>query len=96
VELALGARASALPDPQAALRRQWGMLRRRAGWRSLSLDWADPAAQRAPHYYEDVDGWQGASGAVPELAADESEGFPVRRALGQGARTPLSRGQEDA
>ena len=36
-------------DPQAALREAWGELRRAAGWRSLTLDVADPDEDRAPH-----------------------------------------------
>jgi hypothetical protein len=90
VRLKVGATAAAAAEPQAAKRTLWGELRRRAGWSSISLDHADPVGRQAPHYYEDCDGWLQEAGANPQLAPDESEAFPVRRAyLGQG-RSPLS------
>ncbi len=48
---------TAASDPMAALRKTWGELRRATAWNALAFDWRDPAACRAPYYYEDVDGW---------------------------------------
>jgi len=90
VKLTLGEEAEVADDPQAALREAWGVVARDAGWRAISLDWNDPVKARAPHYYEDGDGWLVAPGAEPNLAPDERAGFPVHRALGNAARSPLA------
>jgi len=46
-----------ITDPQVAARRLWGELRSISNWKNASLDVADPPEHRAPHYYEDMDGW---------------------------------------
>ncbi|MGC9319422.1 MAG: hypothetical protein ACP5KN_15420, partial [Armatimonadota bacterium] len=51
VEITVGEPAEAAADPQAELRAQWGRLREREEWRSITLDAADPPQHRAPHYY---------------------------------------------
>ena len=90
VTITMGDRAAAGADPQTAQRQAWGRLRGAAGWRSITLHWADPVDRRAPHYYEDSDGWLEAPGANPNLAPDETQGFPIRRTRVEGARSPLS------
>ncbi|HQH52618.1 MAG TPA: hypothetical protein PKY01_09345 [Candidatus Hydrogenedentes bacterium] len=72
-------------DPHAALQtagaesaeQAWGDLRANTAWQSVSLDWRDPAASRAPHYYEDVDGWLVDAAQHPALDPGETEGFPI-------------------
>lgn len=90
VRLKVGEPAPAEADPQAGLRRAWGQLRRKAGWRSLALDWADPPNQRPPHYYEDSDGWLQPPDAHSHLSPDETEGFPIQRVFLSEARSPLA------
>ena len=90
VKLHAGASAGERQDPQAALRATWADLREQAGWQSISLDWADPAGQRAPHYYEDADGWLQEPDGEHRLALDESSGFTVRRAHLPESTSPLS------
>lgn len=90
VELTVGGEPEASADPQAALADRWGRLRRQAGWRTLTLDAADPVAQRAPHYYEDADGWLRAPGESPHLRTDENAGFRVQRVYVPEGRSPLS------
>ncbi|MBT7300174.1 MAG: hypothetical protein HN849_11705 [Victivallales bacterium] len=77
-------------DPQAPLRAQWAELRQRAGWRSISLDCADPVSGHAPHYYEDADGWLQAPGGDHHLAIDEANGFSMQRACLNENRSPLA------
>jgi len=90
VKLSLGESPPLGTDVQASKRAAWGDLRRRAGWRSITLDWADPPDQRAPHYYEDSDGWLQQPGANPNLMTDEADGFPVRCTYTSTKRSPLS------
>lgn len=90
VELTVGDKPEAGADPQAALAERWGQSRQQAGWRTLSLDAADPVAQRAPHYYEDADGWLRPPGESQQLATDESAGFRVHRVYRPEQRSPLS------
>lgn len=90
VTLTLGGPATAAPDPQADLQQAWGQLRAAAGWRSLSLDWADPPAARPPHYYEDSDGWLQPPGGNPLMVVDEAEGFTIQRTLLYESRSPLA------
>ncbi len=90
VDLTVGEKPGPEADPQAAQRAAWGELRRATGWRSITLDYHDPIDQRAPHYYEDSDGWLQAPGANPHLAIEESEGFPMRRVHLGTTRSPLS------
>ncbi|MCK4324948.1 MAG: hypothetical protein KAW89_10485, partial [Armatimonadetes bacterium] len=86
----LGKQPGAASDPQAARRAAWGQLRQQADWRNIALDCYDPVGRRAPHYYEDSDGWLQPPGANPHLGPHETEGFPVRRADLSGKRSPLS------
>ncbi len=90
VKLELGEKSRPGDDPQAAERAAWGRLRRRLGWRCISVDAADPVDQRPPHYYEDVDGWLQEPNASPVLTPDERDGFQVRRACGWDRRCPLA------
>ena len=90
VKLKAGAPASAAADPQAELRSAWGDIRKRAGWRSIALDWADPVDRRPTHYYEDSDGWLQVAGENPHLAPDESAGFPIRRGHLDKTRSPIA------
>lgn len=90
VALSLGETPSASGDPGARLRLEWGRLRQRAGWRSVALDWADPPSQRAPHYYEDSDGWLRVAGESPLLAPDETGGFPAQRVQLSDRRSPTA------
>lgn len=64
----------------------WGNLRSSTGWRAVSLDWRDPALCRAPHYYEDVDGWLVDAAQHPKLNPDETEGFPIWKLYSQDVR----------
>lgn len=77
-------------DPQAALREAWGELRRAAGWRSITLDVADPDEARAPHYFEDADGWLRPPGDSPHLRTHDEADLPIRRAYLSHHRSPLS------
>ena len=79
VKLTLGNVLSAEADAQAEARAAWGKMRADVGWRSIVLDWADPIGRRAPHYFEDADGWLQPPGANPHLITDNTAGFPVRR-----------------
>jgi len=90
IKFTLGAESEVAVELQAEERSQWGGLREKSGWRSISLDWMDPVSQRPPHYYEDADGWLLPPGAHPHLNPDETEGFVVQRALSNEARLPLS------
>lgn len=75
---------------QAALGKLWGKLSGDNGYRSISLDWSDPAEYRPPHYYEDSDGWPQPPGANPFLATDEDGGFTIQRAYSEEGRLPVS------
>lgn len=90
VRLTLGEPAVAAPDPQAGLRLLWGEWRARNGWSAISLDAADPQGQRAPHYYEDADGWLRAPGDSLHLQTDETDGFRVQRVYRHEGRSPLA------
>ncbi len=90
VALEVGGQAPPGADPQADRRAAWGELRQKLGWRGISLDGSDPVDRRPPHYYEDIDGWLRGPNDVAELAPDEREGFPIRRAYGYDRRLPLS------
>lgn len=57
----------------------WGKLLANNGWHSISLDWQAPLNQRAPHYYEDVDGWLVDADTHPALNPDETNGFPISK-----------------
>ena len=86
----VGAEPEATADLQTEDYTKWGRLRKKAGWRSISLDWMDPVSQRPPHYYEDSDGWLQPPGENPHLNPDEAEGFVVQRAPSNKMRLPLS------
>ena len=90
VSLQQGDVAGAAGDPQADARAAWSELRAAAGWRSIALDWADSAAMRAPHYYEDADGWLQPPGGSSWMAIEEVKAFTVKRAEIDGKRSPLS------
>ena len=90
VALQTGDVAGAAGDPQADARDTWSKLRAAAGWRSIALDWADSVASRAPHYYEDADGWFQAPGDSSWLGIEETETFTVRRFARDDRRSPLS------
>jgi len=90
VEMTLGDVPGPAGDPQAQLRAQWGRLRAREGWRAISLDAADPAGQRAPHSYEDADGWLVAPGGEPMLDTAEADAFRVQRVCRSYDRSPLA------
>jgi hypothetical protein len=90
VKLTLGAAAAAAADPQADLRRAWGIRRQDRGWSAIALDAADPEPQRAPHYYEDADGWLRRPGETPHLDTAEASGFRVQRVYLSTSRSPLS------
>jgi len=90
VGLELGDEAGPAEDPQGKLRSAWGEQRRAGGWAELSLDAADPVGTRAPHYYEDADGWLQAPGEAPCLVTEEATGFRVQRKYLHENRSPLS------
>lgn len=90
VRISLGQPASAGSDPQASLKRDWAQWRRRLGWSAIALDAADPIDQRAPHYYEDADGWLRAPGETGHLGTAEHDGFRVQRVYRHQDRSPLS------
>ncbi|MGD9498690.1 MAG: hypothetical protein AB7Y46_20525, partial [Armatimonadota bacterium] len=90
VQMTLGDVAAPEADPQADLRAQWGRLRAREGWRAISLDAADPVGQRAPHYYEDADGWLVAPGGEPMLDTAEADPFRIQRVYRSYDRSPLA------
>ena len=90
VELTTGDPAAAGPDPQRQAHLVWGTLRAGSGWRDISLDVADPQEHRAPHYYEDIDGWLRAPGDSRHLVPDASRAFPIQSAGGTHERKPLS------
>lgn len=77
-------------DTQTVARKTWGQLRTGSNWRDISLDAADPAEHRAPHYYEDMDGWLRAPGTFQHLLPDDAHGFPIWRTHGSRQRHPLS------
>lgn len=57
--------------------RAWGALRANTSWRAIALDCRDPEDGRAPHYYEDVDGWLVDAASHPLLRPGETDGFPI-------------------
>jgi len=61
-------------EPEAVA---WGKVRASTSWHSISLDWRDPLSRRAPHYYEDVDGWLVDAAQHPTLKPEETDGFPI-------------------
>ncbi len=90
VKLEVGNVVGAAADPQAELRAAWTALARKAGWGPITLDWADLADGRAPHYYEDADGTLRHAGAHGHLHLNQSEGFGIRRGHLHEGRSPLS------
>jgi len=90
VSLQTGDVAGAAGDPQADARAAWSRLRAAADWQSIALDWADSPALRAPHYYEDADGWLQAPGDSSWMAIEEAKTFAVRRFARDDKRSPLS------
>lgn len=90
VKIRVGASAVQKEDPQLALKEVWAESRQNAGWKSLSLDWADPQGKRAPHYYEGPDGWLEEPQGEHLLVIDERNGFRIRRAYLNEGRSPLS------
>jgi len=90
VVISVGDAMTAAADPDARLRLEWGRLRQQAAWRSVALDWADPPSQRAPHYYEDSDGWLRSAGENPLLDPDETAGFPAQRVQLSDRRSPTA------
>ena len=90
VSVQTGDVADAAGDPQADARIAWSTLRAAAGWQSIVLDRADAPALRAPHYYEDADGWLWAPGDSGWMAIEEDKTFTVRRAEIDSKRSPLS------
>ena len=89
VRFVLGEETGQAADPQAKARTAWGKMRRKANWRALALDWADPLNDRAPHYYEDTDGWLERAGAN-ELLPNEADGFHISRTYCDGHRPALA------
>ena len=71
---------AALSQSQQNQHRLWGQLRQVGQWRSAELDCVDPVSLRAPHYYEDVDGYLLSPDDSPFLQSDKSDGFPIRKA----------------
>ena len=90
VSLDLGEALEKTAAGDVELREKWGRMRQRTGHQSLSLHWADPLGNRAPHYYEDADGSVRGPGEEPLLFLDEGEGFTIQRVLLHEARSPLS------
>ena len=90
VKLTVGEELSERADPQARTREIWGEFRARGDWRTITLDPADPPQARAPHYYEDSDGWLQEPDADSHLTIDEREFFPIRRIQLDDRRSPLS------
>ncbi len=90
VTLTVGDEADEIADPQADLRKAWGELRQSTGWRNITLDTADPTGHRAPHYYEDADGWLREPGETQHLRTDEGTGFLMQLVYRSLDRSPLS------
>lgn len=66
-------------DPQSALRAAWGAIRQDVAWHTLSIDCAEPPECRPPHYYEDVDRLLVTAADRPQMAIDDTGGFPIRK-----------------
>ncbi len=90
VELQTGEALFAAADPQSELKAQWAQLRSAQGWRSPALDCSDPPRARAPHYYEQADGWLTPPGENPLLVLNETGGFPLSREYLSEGQAPLS------
>ncbi len=70
----------------------WGALRASTSWHTITLDCRDPGDGRAPHYYEDVDGWLVDAASHPLLHPDETDGFPISRRYDPATRSATGLG----
>ena len=89
-ELTIGEPLDEQEAPRAHLLASWGRLRSKSGWRSITLDAADPPDARAPHYYENSDGWLQVPGANSHLGPADPVTFTLCRQYLLDKRSPLS------